>query len=407
MTIVSFLSRRRRVLALCGATAALHFAAIDWLGARLGPQHSTARKPAASIMTAQLRLALPPRGAASAPPPELAPLAPGADKPRRTPAGKPPRPAPAQQAIASAVAEPSADAGAPADTMPAAVTNALSDPLAGLLPAPAQDAPQPGAAPAQAAVQSPPDAGTAGAPGQADRQAADAPAPASVRRYKVNLPPPAEFEMELKRTDANGTRWNGVAHMSWQTDGSRYKVAMEAGIGILVTRVNLLVLGSEGEIDDAGIAPVRFTEKRRGRSQTATHFVRGDGRITFSANERSYPLLAGAQDKATVPFQLGAIGRGDVNQFGSDIDILVGDEKDASIYRFLLVGEEELDTKLGRIVTWHLARPPKPGSYSARLDIWLAPGMNWFPVQIRNTEANGALTTQTITRITLGGDAGK
>jgi hypothetical protein len=33
--------------------------------------------------------------------------------------------------------------------------------------------------------------------------------------------------------------------------------------------------------------------------------------------------------------------------------------------------------------------------------------MNWFPVQIRNTEANGALTTQTITKITLSGNAGK
>jgi hypothetical protein len=56
---------------------------------------------------------------------------------------------------------------------------------------------------------------------------------------------------------------------------------------------------------------------------------------------------------------------------------------------------------MGRVLTWHLSRPPKPGSYSARLDIWLAPGLNWFPVQIRNTEANGALTTQTVTRITM------
>jgi hypothetical protein len=396
MTIVSFLSRRRRVLALCAATAVLHFVTIDWLGARLGPQQSTAVRPAPSVMQAQLRLALPKRSASSEPPPEVKQLDQAAPKaPQARPA---PRPAPMPQP--SAVAE------------PAPASGALSDPLAGLeaLAAPPEPV-QPGAAAAQAAVQSPPEtalATSAAAPGSADKQAAEPPpAPLSTRRYKVDLPPSAEFEMELKRTDANGTKWSGVAHMSWQTDGSKYKVGMEAGISMLVTRVNLLVLGSEGEIDDAGIAPLRFTEKRRGRAQTATHFARGDGRITFSVNERSYPLMAGAQDKATVPFQLGAIGRADVNQFGGDIDILVGDEKDASIYRFLLVGEEELDTQLGRIVTWHLARPPKPGSYSARLDVWLAPGMNWFPVQIRNTEANGALTTQTITKITLSGNAGK
>lgn len=400
MTIVSFLSRRRRVLALCAATAALHFVTIDWLGSRLGPQQSTAVKPAPSVMQAQLRLALPQRTASSEPPPELKPVDPAAPKPAPRPARRTLRPAPRPQQ--SAVAEPAAqDSGA------------LSDPLAGIeqaLAAPPELA-QAGAVVAPAAVQSAPDAAPAApapaAPGASDRQAAETPVPLSTRRYKVDLPPSAEFEMELKRTDANGTKWNGVAHMSWQTDGSKYKVGMEAGISMLVTRVNLLVLGSEGDIDDAGIAPVKFTEKRRGRSQTATHFARNDGRITFSASERSYPLLAGAQDKATVPFQLGGIGRADVNQFGSDIDILVGDEKDASIYRFLLVGEEELDTQLGRIVTWHLARPPKPGSYSARLDIWLAPGMNWFPVQIRNTEANGALTTQTITKITLSGNAGK
>jgi hypothetical protein len=394
MTIVSFLSRRRRALALCAATAALHFVTIDWLGARLGPQHSTAVKPVPNVMTAQLRLALPQRTASAEPPPELAPLKPS-DRAAPKPAPRAPAP-PRAAALPSAVAEPSAqpDSGALSSQM-AAIEQELAAP---------PELAQPGAASAQPAVQSPPDAAAAAA-GPADKQAAPPPELQTTRRYKVNLPPSAAFELEMKRTDAKG-QWSGEARMSWHSDGSKYKVAMDACIRLLVC-VNLLELGSEGEIDDAGIAPVKFTEKRRSRAQTATHFVRSDGRITFSASERSYPLLAGAQDKATIPFQLGGIGRADVNQFGSDIDILVGDEKDASIYRFQLVGEEELETKLGRIVAWHLARPPKPGSYSARLDIWLAPGMNWFPVQIRNTEANGAVTTQTITKITLSDSAGK
>lgn len=394
MTIASFLSRRRRVLALCAATAALHVVTIDWLGARLGPQHSTAVKPVPSVMTAQLRLALPQRTPSAGPPPELQALRP-ADRAAAKPA---PRAAPSPRAAARppAVAEPSAQAD----------SGALSSQMAAIeqeLAAPPELA-QPGAASPPPAVQSPPDAAAA-AQGPSDKQAAQPPELQATRRYKVNLPPSAAFELEMTRTDAKG-QWSGEARMSWQSDGSKYQVTMDACIRLLVC-VNLLELGSEGEIDDAGIAPVKFTEKRRSRSQTATHFVRSDSRITFSASERSYPLLAGAQDKATIPFQLGGIGRADVNQFGGDIDILVGDEKDASIYRFQLVGEEELDTKLGRIVSWHLARPPKPGSYSARLDIWLAPGMNWFPVQIRNTEANGAVTTQTITKITLSDSAGK
>jgi hypothetical protein len=187
--------------------------------------------------------------------------------------------------------------------------------------------------------------------------------------------------------------------MRWQTDGSKYKVGLNVGISMLIARVDLLALTSEGTIDDAGIAPVTMTEKRRSRSMTATHFHQDERRITFSASSASAPLLAGAQDKATVPFQLAAIGRADVNQFGSDIDIQVGEDRGATIYRFQLIGEEELETKMGRLVTWRLARPPRPGSYNARLDIWLAPSLDWYPVQIRNTEGNGAVTTQTVTRI--------
>ncbi|MYN11065.1 DUF3108 domain-containing protein, partial [Massilia sp. FT127W] len=94
MTIVSFLSRRRRVLALCAATAVLHFVTIDWLGARLGPQQSTAVRPAPSVMQAQLRLALPKRSASSEPPPEVKQLDPAAPKPApKAPQARPaPRP---------------------------------------------------------------------------------------------------------------------------------------------------------------------------------------------------------------------------------------------------------------------------------------------------------------------------
>ena len=77
------------------------------------------------------------------------------------------------------------------------------------------------------------------------------------------------------------------------------------------------------------------------------------------------------------------------------------------MFRFQLVGEEELDTNMGRLVTWHLRRPPKPGTYSSQLDIWLAPSMQWYPVQIRNTEASGALTTQTVTQIRVNDATGK
>jgi hypothetical protein len=380
MTIVSFLFQRRRLLVLCAATLALHYATIDWVGDRLGSQSRRAAPPQpASLMNAQLRLTLPKR-VPSAPAPEVAPL------PKTAAAAAKPRPVARGAPVTTPVtAGPEQSASDAATALAAVVAIAAVDvnveqsgaPPPPVAPAVAEGAPPAAAAPVEAA------------PSQA------------MRRYKVNLPPSASFEMAVARVDADGSKWTGAATMTWHTDGGRYKASVEAGVSLLITRLNLLVLRSEGTIDDYGIAPVTATEKRARRSETATHFNRDAGTISFSSSERSYPLLVGAQDKATVPFQLAGIGRADVNQFGGDIDIQVGEEKEATIFRFQLVGEEELDTKLGKLVTWHLTRPPKPGTYSSQLDIWLAPGMNWFPVQIRNTERNGALTTQTVSNITM------
>lgn len=251
------------------------------------------------------------------------------------------------------------------------------------------------AAPAPPEVAPAPPAPAAGDAGQVNAT----PAPA-LRQYKADPPPSAEFALDVKRVDADGTIWSGAAVMSWRFDGDSYGVSMEAGLNLLFTRVNLLALTSDGGVDDSGIAPVTATEKRKGRAPTVTHFNRKDGRITFSGGERAYPLQPGAQDKATLPFQLAAIGRADVNQLQGNIDVLVGEDNEANVFRFHLVGEDELNTKMGRIVTWHLSRPPKPGTYSSRLDIWLAPSRGWYPVQIKNTEANGAVTTQSVSNIT-------
>jgi hypothetical protein len=387
MTIASFFTQHgRRVAVIAGATVLLHLLTLDWLGANIDPlTHSTPPVQPRSIV-AQLRLALPaPRPAMTVPP-----AAKPAPKPASKPASKPapkespkpppepilqpdtPKPEPDEAADdADAVDNPDGTGdGAPGGAM--SVTpkrKAAAKPVAETPP------PEPPPAPVQAPVDAP-------------------------RHYRVSLPPAADFMYDMQRTDANGKKWTAVAAMSWQPNGASYKLTMEAGISMLVTRVNLLVLTSEGSIDDNGIAPLTSTEKRKGRAMTATHFNRDNSAITFSASEKSYPLVPGAQDKATVPFQLAGIGRADVNQFSGHIDMMVGEDKDASMYRFELVGEDEIDTGVGRLVTWHLTRPPKPGTYSSRLDVWLAPSVGWYPVQIRNTEGNGAVTTQTVSSIT-------
>jgi hypothetical protein len=244
--------------------------------------------------------------------------------------------------------------------------------------------------------------GPADAPGGPQPAPPAAPAAPEPRRYRVDLPPSADITLDVARLDADGTRWSGEALLSWKRNDERYRIEVEAGLRVVFARVNLVVLTSEGAVTEAGLAPLIMTEKRRGRALTATHFNRqGAGTITFSGSQNSYALAPGAQDKASLPLQLAAIARGDPAQLSGDIEIQVGEDRDASVFRFVVLGQEQLDTRVGKLQTWHLSRPPKPGSYNSRLDIWLAPGRGWYPVQIRNTEASGAVTTQTVNNIVM------
>jgi hypothetical protein len=365
MPIVSFISRRRRKLALCGASVLLHLLALAWLAPQLGRAGGQASAGETDPVMARL----------IAPPPEPEPAAempkPAARSARKRapPVRRPPAPQALPMVAGASESLPGSESGA-GET----VTDIQFVQAATVTPAPAVAAP-------------------------VEAVAAAAEPPPAAHQYRVSMPPSARIVLNVERKDANGTMWHGEAAMAWKLSGDSYSMKLEAGIRLLVARVNLVVLESEGRIVDGGFAPVVMTEKRRGRAQTATHFGAQDARITFSASPASYALLPGTQDKATVPLQLAAIARGDSSQLGAGIEMLVGEDKDASVFRFVTLGQEEIDTGLGRMQTWHLSRPPRAGAYSSRLDIWLAPAYGWYPVRIKNIEANGAVTTQTVTKI--------
>jgi hypothetical protein len=286
---------------------------------------------------------------------------------------------------------------ADAPPVPAPSTAAPADAQAPEGDAGAQEAGQASAAPAPGNVQSGQGvAASAGADGGAQaRQAASAKPASEARHYKVDLPPSSDITLDVARIDANGTHWSGEELLSWRISPSGYRIQVEAGIRVIFARVNLLTVTSEGTVGDEGFVPSLMTEKRRGRAMTATHFNRDEGTLTFSASQAKYPLVPGTQDKASAPLQLTAIARGDPGQLSGNIDIFVGEDRDASVFSFVVAGQEQIDTPLGRINTWHVVRPPKPGSYNSRLDLWLAPDYGWVPVQIRNLESSGAVTTET------------
>ena len=225
-----------------------------------------------------------------------------------------------------------------------------------------------------------------------------APEPA---KYAVRAPESVRIEMALVRTKPDTSQNYGVGSINWTVKDGKYDMSIEAGLDLVITSFNLYKLTSEGRLDKFGITPDISTEARRTRASTATHFHHDDKTISFSASSNVVPMNDGAQDKASFLMQLASIGYADEKQFyaGKEIEMQVAEERDAALFHFLVLGKEEIDSKLGKISTWHLLRAPKPGSYNSQLDIWLAPEFGWYPVQIRNTERNGTVTEQTATKV--------
>ncbi|QRX83945.1 DUF3108 domain-containing protein [Glaciimonas sp. PAMC28666] len=212
------------------------------------------------------------------------------------------------------------------------------------------------------------------------------PAAPTAVHYETKPPPSAELKYDVEALN-KGQTYHGGGKITWQTNGSSYTINGEAG----VLFINALDFKSEGELNDYGVSPLLYTEKKFRKPVTSTRFQRAPDTITFSASTNSYPRTGGEQDRASIVWQLASIGRGDPGKIvaGGVIDLFVAGDKDAETWRFQVLGQEEIKVGRGSVMTWHLARKPQQGSYEKTLDIWLAPQQEWYPVKLRFTEKNG------------------
>jgi hypothetical protein len=191
----------------------------------------------------------------------------------------------------------------------------------------------------------------------------------------------------------------GRGKINWYSEGNSYTVTGEAAVIFF----SVLNFKSEGVIDGSGVAPVIYSEKRFRKSETNTHFHRERNTISFSASTAAYPRKGGEQDRASIIWQLAAIGRGDSTAFASDteIELFVAGVRDAETWRIRVIGEEEIEVGTGKVRAWHVVRIPRPGSYDQKLDIWFAPQQEWYPVKLRYTETNGDFLDMSLSNVHL------
>jgi hypothetical protein len=339
MKIAAVLARHRRLLALCAVSLLLHLLAIAWIAAPGNPRST---------------------GMAAAPPAALALRL-------RAP----------EQRVALPVSQPQAARAATSGPARAANTHVLS--AAGTL----SSAAAPAATAAPAAIDA------TAAPSATDAEAGADTLVQMPERYRVRRPPAAHLTYAVTRTlPGQAASAAGDAQLVWQADDERYQLRLDGVLGQLT---------SEGGNSDAGIAPQAATERHADGSLATARFDQDSERIVFSASPRSFPIHTGSQDRASLLMQLAGMGLAEPDQIRDVIEVYVVGAQDAGIVKFQVLGQEDVESALGTLPSWHLAQVVRPGE--ARLELWLAPQHSWFPVQLRMTEPDGTVGTQVVTQI--------
>lgn len=212
-----------------------------------------------------------------------------------------------------------------------------------------------------------------------------------VEKRKFNLPPSATLNYVIQ-AQQSGLQLSGEAVLKWNTTDNKFKIENETR-AVLVGKI--LQSKSEGDIDDYGLAPSTFTEKRFHKDATTTSFNRDSKLISFNSSADTYPILGGEQDRDTAIWELIAVARGTHTKFKEDSvwDFFVAGQHDADVWSFKVDKQESIRTRMGNMNAVHVIKLPTHAK-GQQVDIWLAPGLEWYPVRLRYTEPNGDFVEQ-------------
>jgi hypothetical protein len=212
---------------------------------------------------------------------------------------------------------------------------------------------------------------------------------------KLNPPPSADLNYTIK-ANQKGLSLDGTALVHWHNDGQHYSVTTETRASLLG---KILEAKSEGAIDRYGLAPESSTEKRFRKEQTVTTFDRQNRNITFSASSTTYPIKGGEQDRNSATWQLVTLARANQLKSGNTVSFVVAGQKDADPWTFKIGKQQTISTPLGQLNALQISKVIKDASKDQKVDIWLAPGKEWYPVRLRFTEPNGDFIEQTVETI--------
>lgn len=196
--------------------------------------------------------------------------------------------------------------------------------------------------------------------------------------YPTLLPPSAVLRYDLRRSG-----FSGRGELQWQTANGQYQTRLEGS----VAGFRVFTWASQGRLDKAGLAPLRFTDERRGKPLQAANFQRNAGKISFSGPSTEYPLVPGAQDRLSWLIQLSAAlsARGSTPVTGDRLSFFVaGARGEGEVWHLVVQGPQTLTIQDQPTPTWRLLREPRK-PYDSRIEVWMDPARHFLPVRYRQS----------------------
>ena len=212
---------------------------------------------------------------------------------------------------------------------------------------------------------------------------ADVMANASPPRWSLLLPGSTRLRYKVHGV-IKGFNYYVNGELLWLHDGKTYDARLEISHFLLGARVQT----SKGQVTLDGLEPLRFGDKVR--SEVAAHFERQKGRVSFSANTPDAPLQALAQDQLSIFMQLAAMFAGDPNRIkpGMPLPFQAVGPRSSENWVFQVGKPEILKLDAGPVPAVALLRE-RTGEYDTRVELWLAPQLEYLPARIRLTQSNG------------------
>jgi len=175
---------------------------------------------------------------------------------------------------------------------------------------------------------------------------------------------------------------------TWARSENGYEARLEAeAVGRTILR-----LESRGHVGARGLEPQRYGQKSVNRPERVAAIDRGAQKVQFATRE--LPFTGALQDRLSFQFQLMAIAQRMPERIvpGARIAFPVAGPDDVEEYLFAVEPAREPYTFGDRTVdTVRLQRQRERGGRIARIEVWMAPELQWAPVRLRFTEADGTV----------------